>query len=177
MINGLGVVGWGVGGIEAEAVMLGQPLYMLMPEVVGFEADRQAARRRDRHRPGADRDRDPAEAEGVVGKFVEFFGPGVCEHDAGRPGDDRQHGARVRRHDGLLPGRRRRRSTTCARPAAPTTRSSWSSGTAKEQQLFRTADAPDARAYTKVLSLDLGTVEPSLAGPKRPQDRVPLSRA
>ena len=85
MINGLGVVGWGVGGIEAEAVMLGQPMYMLMPEVVGFKLDRRAARGRDRHRSRADRHADAAQ-EGVVGKFVEFFGGG-CRAVARRPGD------------------------------------------------------------------------------------------
>ena len=105
MINGLGVVGWGVGGIEAEAVMLGQPIYMLMPEVIGIEAHRRAARRRDRHRPGADRHRNCSASQGVVGKFVEFFGPGLSKHETGRPGDHRQHGAGVRRHDGLLPCR------------------------------------------------------------------------
>ena len=88
MINGLGVVGWGVGGIEAEAVMLGQPLYMLLPEVVGFEADRRAARRRDGHRPGADRHADPA--QGRRGRQVRrVLRPGRLDDDAGRSGHDR----------------------------------------------------------------------------------------
>ena len=93
----------------------------------------------------------------------------------GRPGDGGQHGARVRRHDGLLPRSTSKRSPICARPAAPTTRSTWSSATRKEQHLFRTRRRAARRSYTKMLALDLGTVEPSLAGPKRPQDRVPLA--
>ena len=76
MINGLGVLGWGVGGIEAEAAMLGQPVSMLIPQVVGFRLDRHTARGRHRDRPGADRHRDAAQ-QGVVGKFVEFYGPGL----------------------------------------------------------------------------------------------------
>jgi aconitate hydratase len=172
MINGLGVVGWGVGGIEAEAVMLGQPLYMLMPEVVGFELTGELPRR-DGDRSGADGDRDPAQG-GVVGKFVEFFGARREQDDAGRPGDDRQHGARVRRDDGLLPDRRR--DAELLAPHRPD-EGGGRSGRAycKEQGLFRTDDAPPPK-YTKTLSLDLGDVEPSLAGPKRPQDRVPLPR-
>ena len=77
MINGLGVVGWGVGGIEAEAVMLGQPLYMLMPEVVGFETHRRACRRARRRPTWCSPSRKSCARQGVVDKFVEFFGPGV----------------------------------------------------------------------------------------------------
>ncbi len=104
MINGLGVVGWGVGGIEAEAVMLGQPLYMLMPEVVGFEITGQL-------RPGVTATdlvltvTEILRKEKVVGKFVEFFGRRRLQHAACRPRHDRQHGPRVRRHDGFLPRR------------------------------------------------------------------------
>jgi len=175
MINGLGILGWGVGGIEAEAVMLGRPLYMLAPEVVGFEMT-------GRLPPGATATdlvlmvTQMLRSEGVVGKFVEYFGPGVAEMRLA----DRavvanmapEYGATM----GFFPideqtltylketGRGDRHVQLVERYA-------------KEQQLFRSAgsDAPGPK-YTKVLSLDLGSVEPSLAGPKRPQDRVPLSR-
>ena len=137
MINGLGVVGWGVGGIEAEAVMLGQPIYMLMPEVVGFELTGQLP-------PGTTATdlvltvTQMLRAEGVVGKFVEFYGAGVCRNDAGRSRHDRQHGAGVRRDDGLLPGRRRDASTTCGARAAATSRVDLVERYTKEQGLFRT---------------------------------------
>jgi aconitate hydratase len=171
MINGLGVVGWGVGGIEAEAVMLGQPLYMLMPEVVGFEMT-------GRLPPGATATdlvltvTELLRREGVVGKFVEYFGPGVS---AMRLADRAtvanmapEYGATM----GFFPiddetlvylretGRTREEVELVERYT-------------KEQQLFRTEGAPTP-AYTKTLSLDLATVEPCLAGPKRPQDRVAL---
>ena len=106
MINGLGVLGWGVGGIEAEAVMLGQPIYMLTPQVVGFKLTGELPE-------GATATdlvltvTQMLRAKGVVDKFVEFYGPGLSQAEPGRPRDDRQHGARVRRDDGLLPGRRR----------------------------------------------------------------------
>ena len=105
MINGLGVLGWGVGGIEAEAAMLGQPISMLIPQVVGFRLTGAL--------PAGTTATDlvltvteQLRQVGVVGKFVEFFGPGPRRSLARRPRDDRQHGARVRRHDGLLPDRR-----------------------------------------------------------------------
>ena len=102
MINGLGIVGWGVGGIEAEAGMLGQPVYFLTPDVVGV------------HLTGALREGVTAtdvaltvtqmlRKAKVVGKFVEFFGPGRRGAAGGGPGDHRQHGARIRGDDGLLP--------------------------------------------------------------------------
>ena len=106
MINGLGVVGWGVGGIEAEAVMLGQPYFMLIPEVVGMKLTGEL--------PLGTTATDLVltvtqmlRKKGVVDKFVEFYGPGLSRAGAGRPGHDRQHGPGVRRHDGLLPGGRR----------------------------------------------------------------------
>ena len=175
MINGLGVVGWGVGGIEAEAVMLGQPLYMLMPEVVGFELTGQLP-------PGATATdlvltvTQILRKEGVVDKFVEFFGPGVSQHEAGRPGHDR-------------PTWRRNTAPRWASSPSTTQTLAYLRRTGrtdaevelverytKEQQLFRTDARRRAPQVTrKVLRLDLGTVEPSLAGPKRPQDRVPLA--
>ncbi len=104
MINGLGVVGWGVGGIEAEAVMLGQPLYMLMPEVVGFELTGEVAAGSDGDRSRADRDANPA--QGRRGRQVRrVLRARRLDDEAGRPGDDRQHGAGIRRDDGLLPRR------------------------------------------------------------------------
>ncbi len=172
MINGLGVVGWGVGGIEAEAVMLGQPLYMLLPEVVGFEL----------------RGKLPAGAtatdlvlvvtqilrkEGVVNKFVEFFGPGVSNMRLA----DRATIANMAPEYGATMGffpiddetiRYLRRTGRSDQEVQLVERY------AKEQGLFRTDDGATP-VFTKTLSLDLGTVEPSLAGPKRPQDRVPLA--
>ncbi len=172
MINGLGVVGWGVGGIEAEAVMLGQPIYMLMPEVVGFELRgvlgtgvtatdavltiTQILRR-----------------EGVVGKFVEFYGEGVD----GMSLADRATIANMAPEYGATMGFFPIDGETL-RYLQRTGRSTQDVDLVerymKEQQLFRSGNSatPD---YTKTLSLDLSTIEPSLAGPKRPQDRVPLS--
>ena len=171
MINGLGVVGWGVGGIEAEAVMLGQPLYMLMPEVVGFEITGQL--------PAGATATDLVltvtqilRKQGVVSKFVEFFGPGVSKMklaDRATIGNMApEYGATM----GFFPIdaetleylRRTGRSEAEVQLVERYT---------KEQQLFRTDDGPTPK-FTKVLSLDLGSIEPSLAGPKRPQDRVPL---
>ena len=106
MVNGLGVLGWGVGGIEAEAAMLGQPVSMLIPRVVGFKLHRRAARRRHRHRPGADHHRDAAQAR--RGRQVR----GVLRRrrrrgPAGQPRHHRQHVAGVRLHLRDLPDRRR----------------------------------------------------------------------
>ncbi|MFH1268742.1 MAG: aconitate hydratase AcnA, partial [Planctomycetota bacterium] len=172
MINGLGVLGWGVGGIEAEAVMLGQPLYFLTPEVVGFQMTGQL--------PSGATATDLVltvtqmlRKEGVVGKFVEFFGPGV----SGMKLADRatianmapEYGATV----GFFPVDDR--SLDYLRQTGRTGEEvELVERYTKEQQLYRTDDGP-VPSYTKVLSLDLGSVEPSLAGPKRPQDRVPLA--
>ncbi|GIW93893.1 MAG: aconitate hydratase [Pirellulaceae bacterium] len=172
MINGLGVVGWGVGGIEAEAVMLGQPLYMLMPEVIGFELT-------GRLPPGATATdlvltiTEMLRKEGVVGKFVEFFGPGVTSMSLA----DRATIANMAPEYGATMGyfpmdeeslRYLRRTGRSAQHVEFVERY------IKEQQLYRSDKAPIPQ-YTKRLSLDLSTVEPSLAGPKRPQDRVPLA--
>jgi aconitate hydratase len=171
MINGLGVMGWGVGGIEAEAAMLGEPITMLPPEVVGFElvgelpegatatdlvlTVTQALRRR-----------------GVVGKFVEYFGPGVSR--LGLP--DRatlanmapEYGATM----GFFPvdGETLRYLRSTGRPVELV---DLVERYTKAQGLFRTDDAP-IPVYSDTLMLDLSTVEPSLAGPKRPQDRILL---
>lgn len=171
MINGLGVLGWGVGGIEAEANMLGQPLYMLMPEVVGFDLTGVLP-------PGSTatdmvlRVTEVLRKEGVVNKFVEFYGSGV----SGMSLADRATIANMAPEYGATMGffpvdnetlhymRRTGRSEETVQLV---------DRYMKEQGLFRT-DAPSSIEYTKVLKLDLSTIEPSLAGPKRPQDRVPL---
>jgi aconitate hydratase len=172
MINGLGVLGWGVGGIEAEAVMLGQPLYMLLPEVVGFELLGQL--------PAGATATDLVltivevlRREGVVGKFVEFYGPGVSS----MPLADRATIANMSPEYGATMGffpideqtliylRQTGRSEAEIELVERYT---------KEQGLFR-AEGDPVPNFTKSLSLDVSTIEPSLAGPKRPQDRIPLS--
>lgn len=173
MINGLGVLGWGVGGIEAEAVMLGQPLYMLMPEVIGFELTGQL--------PAGANATDLVlvatqmlRKEGVVGKFVEYFGPGV----SGMTLADRatlsnmspEYGATM----GFFPIDEQ--TLSYLRETGRTEEEvQLVERYTKEQELFRAAGSATPK-YTKVLSLDLSTVEASLAGPKRPQDRVPLAQ-
>jgi aconitate hydratase len=173
MINGIGVLGWGVGGIEAEAVVLGQPYYMLTPQVIGFKLTGRLP--------------DDATAtdlvltitqmlrlKGVVGKFIEFFGEGLGELSL----PDRATIANMTPEFG---------ATTTYFPVDQETlhyleftgRPAEHAGLIRayltEQGLFWTREMPQPR-FTDVLELDLGTVEPSLAGPKRPQDRVSLSR-
>jgi len=172
MINGLGVVGWGVGGIEAEAVMLGQALSLLLPEVVGFELT-------GRLPAGATATdlvltvTEILRKEGVVGKFVEFFGPGL----SGMPLADRATIANMAPEYGATMGFFPIDDETLTylrltgRPAEQVT---LVERYMKEQGMFRTDAAPTPE-FTKRLSLDLSTVVPSLAGPKRPQDRVPLA--
>ncbi len=173
MINGLGVLGWGVGGIEAEAVMLGQPLSMLIPEVIGLELSGQLP-------PGATATdlvltvTELLRREGVVGKFVEYFGAGVEAMKLA----DRATLANMAPEYGATMGffpidaqaidylRQSGRSAEEVELAERYT---------AEQQLLRTPASPTPK-YTKILTLDLGRVEPCLAGPKRPQDRVPLSQ-
>jgi aconitate hydratase len=174
MINGLGVVGWGVGGIEAEANMLGQSLYMLLPEVIGFEVTGEL---------------QPAvtatdlvltvtqilRKEGVVGKFVEFFGPGVSRMklaDRATIGNMApEYGATIGFFPVDVETLNYLRLTGRPKETVDLVERYY-----KEQGMFRTDD-PGATPikYSKVLKLDLSTVEPSLAGPKRPQDRVALS--
>jgi aconitate hydratase len=173
MINGLGVLGWGVGGIEAEAVMLGQPLYMLLPDVIGFELTGRLA-------PGATATdlvltvTQILRKEGVVGKFVEYFGPGVSAMTLA----DRATLANMSPEYGATMGFFAVDGQTL-RYLRETGRTDEEVDLVerytKEQQLWRSDDAP-VPSYTRRLSLDLGTVVPSLAGPKRPQDRVPLDQ-
>ena len=166
MINGIGVVGWGVGGIEAEAGMLGQPVYFLTPDVVGVELTgklNEGVTATDLVLTVTEMLRK----EKVVGKFVEFFGEGAASLVGARPRDDRQHGARVRRDDGLLPGRRRDRRLPRAPPAAPPTEIDAFEAYFKAQGLFGIPRAGEID-YTKVLTLDLASIKPSLAGPEAP---------
>jgi aconitate hydratase len=174
MVNGLGVVGWGVGGIEAEAAMLGQPSSMLIPPVLGY-------RLKGKLPEGATATdlvltiTEALRKHGVVGKFVEFYGPGLAHLTIA----DRvtlgnmcpEYGATVAIFpiddmtiDYLkLTGRDDKQIELVE-------------AYAKAQGLFRTADTPDA-SYSETMELDLSSVEPSLAGPRRPQDRVSLSKA
>ncbi|HEY5908166.1 MAG TPA: aconitate hydratase AcnA, partial [Vicinamibacteria bacterium] len=173
MINGLGVLGWGVGGIEAEAVMLGQPLYMVTPQVVGMKLH-------GRLKEGVTATdlvltvTQLLRRKGVVEKFVEFFGPGLGE----MPLADRATIANMAPEYGATCGffpvddlTLRYLRTTGRSPAEVELVERYM----KEQGLFRTATSPDP-VFTDTLELDLSSVEPSLAGPKRPHDRVPLSQ-
>ena len=174
MVNGLGVVGWGVGGIEAEAAMLGQPISMLIPEVIGFRlVDRlpEGATATDLVLTITERLRK----FGVVGKFVEFYGPGLeflTIADRATLGNmSPEYGATIAIcpiDDMTLDYLR-----LTARDEAHV---KLVEAYAKEQGLFNLPGAPDP-VYTATLELDLSTVEPSLAGPKRPQDRVSLRQA
>ena len=172
MINGLGVLGWGVGGIEAEANMLGQPLYMLVPEVVGVELTGQL--------PAGATATDLVltitellRKQGVVGKFVEFFGPAASD----MPVADRAVLANMAPEYGATVGYFPVDQQTLLY-LRDTGRSDqhiqFVERYCKEQLLFRSVDAPVPQ-YSTVLRLDLGTVVPSVAGPKRPHDRLPLS--
>ncbi len=174
MVNGLGVVGWGVGGIEAEACMLGQPISMLIPEVLGV-------RLVDDLPEGATATdlvltvTETLRKLGVVGKFVEFYGPGLASltiADRATLGNmSPEYGATIAIFpvdemtlDYLrLTGR-------------PDDQVALVERYTKEQGLFRTAEQPDAN-YAQTIEIDLASIEPSLAGPRRPQDRVTLKQA
>jgi len=171
MINGLGVVGWGVGGIEAEAVMLGQPIYMLLPEVVGFKITGELPE-------GATATdlvltvTQTLRKHGVVGKFVEFYGPGLTAMSLA----DRATIANMAPEYGATIGffpvdaetLRYMERTGRSKATVDLTERYY-----KEQGLFRTDASPEPR-FSSQLSLDLSTIQPSMAGPKRPQDRVLL---
>jgi aconitate hydratase len=174
MINGLGVLGWGVGGIEAEAAMLGQAVSMLVPQVVGFKLTgklREGATATDLVLTVT----QALRKLGVVGKFVEFYGPGI----SALPLADRatisnmapEYGATC----GIFPvdaeTLRYLRLTGRSEDQIALVEAYY-----KEQGLFHTGNSPEAK-YTQTLELDLAAVEPSVAGPKRPQDRVPLKDA
>ncbi len=171
MINGLGVVGWGVGGIEAEAAMVGQPIYMLLPEVVGFRLTGKLAE-------GATatdlvlRVTEMLRAHGVVSKFVEFFGPGLADmplaNRATIANMAPEYGATV----GFFPV-----DEQTLKYLQLTGRDDKLVDTVeqyyKEQGLWR--DDSRQIQYSSTLELDMSTVQPALAGPKRPQDRIDLS--
>src|SRR5690606_38937407 len=172
MINALGVLGWGVGGIEAEAAMLGQPVSMLIPEVVGFRLSGQLSE----GITATDLVLTVTEMlrkKGVVGKFVEFYGDGL----ASLPLADRATIANMAPEYGATCGFFPVDEETL-RYLRLTGRSeeriALVEAYMKEQGLFHTADSPEPE-FSDTLELDLGTVEPSLAGPRRPQDRVRLS--
>ena len=174
MVNGLGVLGWGVGGIEAEAAMLGQPVSMLLPQVVGFRLDGEL--------PGGGTATDLVltvtemlRDHGVVAKFVEFFGPGLATLGLA----DRATIGNMSPEFG----------STCAifpvdaetlryleLTGRPTETIELVDAYTREQGMFADADYEDP-VFSATLELDLGDVEPSIAGPKRPQDRVPLAQA
>ncbi len=172
MINGLGVLGWGVGGIEAEAAMLGQPISMLLPEVIGFRLEgelREAATATDL----VLRVTEMLREKGVVAKFVEFYGPGLPSLGLA----DRATLGNMSPEFG----------STCAicPPDAETLRYLEFTGRptelielvdayTREQGFFHTPDSEEP-TFSDTLELDLGDVEPSIAGPKRPQDRISLS--
>jgi aconitate hydratase len=171
MINGLGVLGWGVGGIEAEAVTLGQPYYMLVPEVIGFKltgALREGVTATDLVLTVT----QVLRAHGVVGKFVEFYGEGLSRLSL----PDRATIANMAPEYGA----------TCSFFPVDAETTKYLLGTGrdqeladlveeycKEQGLWRTDETPDPR-FSETLELDMDTVESSLAGPRRPQDRVAL---
>jgi aconitate hydratase len=170
MINGLGVVGWGVGGIEAEAVMLGQPIYMLTPQVVGFKLTGelpQGATATDLVLTVTEMLR----AHGVVGKFVEFYGPGVGQLSL----PDRATLANMAPEYGATMGFFPVDAETLRYLALTGRPTDWVERYTKEQGLFHANDMP-APIFSETLELDMNQVEPSLAGPKRPQDRVPLAQ-
>ncbi|HKI67308.1 MAG TPA: aconitate hydratase [Solirubrobacterales bacterium] len=174
MVNGLGVLGWGVGGIEAEAAMLGQPVSMLLPQVVGFKLGGelpQGATATDLVLTVTEMLRE----HGVVSKFVEFFGPGLATLGLA----DRATIGNMSPEFG----------STCAifpidaetlryleLTGRPTETLELVDAYAREQGMFHDADSEDP-VFSATLELDLGDVVPSIAGPKRPQDRVPLAQA
>ena len=174
MVNGLGVLGWGVGGIEAEAAMLGQPVSMLIPQVIGFKLTGQL--------PEGSTATDLVltvtemlRAKGVVGKFVEFFGAGIASlslADRATIGNmSPEYGATCAIFPVDAETLRYLRFT-----GRPEEQVQLVEAYMKAQGLFHTPDAAHAE-YTDVLELDLGTVQPSIAGPRRPQDRIPLANA
>lgn len=174
MINGLAVLGWGVGGIEAEAAMLGQPVSMVIPEVVGFKL-------KGKMREGTTATdlvltvTQMLRKKGVVGKFVEFYGPGLDELSLA----DRATIANMAPEYGATCGFFPIDAETVRflkQTGRPDALIKLVEAYAKAQGMWRTPKSPDP-VFTDKLELDINKVEPSLAGPKRPQDRVPLSKA
>jgi aconitate hydratase len=173
MINGLGVLGWGVGGIEAEAVMLGQPYYMVLPEVVGVKLTGtlpEGATATDLVLTLTEMLRK----QGVVGKFVEYYGPGLTHLTL----PDRATIANMSPEYGATMGFfpiDEQLLHYLKKTARPQEQIALVEKYAHEQRLFHSKDMPDP-VYSATLELDLAKVEPSMAGPKRPQDRIPLKK-
>ena len=171
MINGLGVLGWGVGGIEAEAAMLGEPVTMLIPQVVGFRFHGELPE-------GATATdlvltvTEMLRRRGVVGKFVEFFGPGLANLQLADRATIANMAPEYGATCGIFPIDQQTLDYLEFSGRSPEQIALVEAYT-KEQGLFHTASSPVAE-YSDLLELDLGAVEPSLAGPRRPQDRVPL---
>ena len=172
MINGMGVLGWGVGGIEAEAAMLGQPVSMLIPEVIGFKLTGQL--------PEGITATDLVltvtqmlRARGVVGRFVEFYGPGLDHMTLADRATIANMAPEYGATCGFFPVDERTMDYLRLTARPPET-IALVEAYAKAQGMWRTAETPDP-IFTDTLGLDMGTVVPSLAGPKRPQDKVALS--
>ena len=173
MVNGLGVLAWGVGGIEAEAVMLDQPIFMLTPDVIGFKLTGELPE-------GATatdlvlRITEMCREKGVVGKFVEFYGPGVSQMNVANRATignmAPEQGCTVSMFPIDEQSLRYLRLTGRSEELVDLVERYT-----KEQGLFRTAETPDPE-FTDTLELDLSTIEPSMAGPKRPQDRISLGK-
>jgi aconitate hydratase len=173
MVNGLGVLGWGVGGIEAEAAMLGQPVSMLIPRVVGFRLHGELP-------SGATATdlvltiTEMLRAHGVVGKFVEFYGSGVSAVPVANRATIGNMSPEFGSTCAIFPIDRE--TVAYLRfTGRPATQVALVEAYAKEQGLWHRPD--DAPSYSETLELDLGTVVPSIAGPKRPQDRIALAEA
>jgi aconitate hydratase len=174
MINGIGVLGWGVGGIEAEAAMLGQPITMLIPHVIGFKLTgklKEGTTATDLVLTCTEMLRN----KGVVGKFVEFFGDGLAEMPLADRATLGNMAPEFGSTCGIFPidGETIRYMRLSGRDEA---QCQLVEAYARAQGMWREDGQPDA-LYTDVLELDLGDVEPSIAGPKRPQDRIALSAA
>ncbi len=174
MINGLGILGWGVGGIEAEAAMLGQPITMLIPHVIGFKLTgrlKEGTTATDLVLTVTQMLRE----KGVVGKFVEFFGDGLAHMPLADRATLGNMAPEFGSTCGIFPidGETIRYLQLSGRDAQ---QCALIEAYAKEQGIWRHDDEPDA-LYTDTLELDMGSVEPSIAGPKRPQDRIALSDA
>jgi aconitate hydratase len=174
MVNGLGVLGWGVGGIEAEAAMLGQPVSMIIPEVVGF------------HLTGALKEGITAtdlvltvtqmlRAKGVVGRFVEFFGPGVSALSVADRATIANMAPEYGATCGFFPIDHKTLEYMRLTGRAEET-IALAEAYAKAQGMWLEAEGADDPVFTETLRLDMSSVEPSLAGPKRPQDKVILSQ-
>jgi aconitate hydratase len=173
MVNGLGVLGWGVGGIEAEAAMLGQPVGMLIPQVIGFKLTGELPE-------GATATdlvltvTEMLRKKGVVGKFVEFYGPGLADLNVADRATIGNMAPEYGATCGIFPIDEKTLSylgfTGRSKDHLDLVETY-----AKEQGLWHTRNTPEAE-YSDTLQLDLSTVEPSMAGPRRPQDRIPLSQ-